>query len=60
MLVTAGLVHFLAGQIAGVSVADPLTFGVVVIVFLGVGLAACLQPARRAARFDPLIALRYE
>jgi len=60
VLVTAGLVHFLAGQIAGVSVADPLTFGVVVIVFLGVGLAACLQPARRAARFDPLIALRYE
>ena len=60
VLVSVGLMRFLASQISGVSVTDPLTFCVVVIVFLAVGLAACLQPARRAARFDPLIALRYE
>jgi putative ABC transport system permease protein len=60
VLASLGLTRFLAGQIAGVSVTDPLTFCAVVIVFLAVGLLACLLPARRAAGFDPLVALRYE
>jgi hypothetical protein len=60
ILSSLGLARFLAGQIAGVSVTDPLTFCAVVIVFLAVGLVACLLPARRAAGFDPLVALRYE
>jgi putative ABC transport system permease protein len=55
-----GLAHLLASQISGVSVTDPLTFSSVLIVFLAVGVAACLLAARRAARFDPVIALRYE
>jgi putative ABC transport system permease protein len=55
-----GLAHLLASQISGVSVTDPLTFSGVLIVFLAVGVAACLLAARRAARFDPVIALRYE
>jgi putative ABC transport system permease protein len=60
ILSSLGLARFLAGQIAGVSVTDPLTFCAVAIVFLAVGLVACLLPARRAAGFDPLVALRYE
>ena len=60
VLVSMGLARVLASQISGVSVNDPLTFSVVVIVFLAVGLAACLLPARRGARLDPLVALRYE
>jgi putative ABC transport system permease protein len=59
-LVSLGLARLLASQIPGISVTDPLTFSTVVIAFLAVGLAACLLPARRAAHFDPVIALRYE
>jgi len=54
------LTRFLASQLQGVSPTDPLTFGVVLAVILVTGLAACLLPARRAARVDPLVALRYE
>jgi putative ABC transport system permease protein len=44
----------------GVTSRDPLTtFGVAVMLVV-VALAACLLPARRAARIDPLIALRQE
>ena len=39
---------------------DPATFLVVGALFVGVGLLACWMPVRRAARVDPLEALRYE
>jgi len=37
---------------------DPVIYAAVTVLLLGVTTAACLIPARRAARFDPMVALR--
>jgi predicted permease len=70
MLATIGLVlglgivfvlaRFLKSMLYGISPSDPLTFTTITILLVGVALLACLIPAQRATRVDPMVALRDE
>jgi len=55
-----GLTRFMSSLLFKVSVTDPITFAVIGSLLLMVAMAACYLPARRAARVDPMIALRCE
>jgi putative ABC transport system permease protein len=52
--------RFVSSLIYDVRPSDPLTFLVVTILLAGVALLACVIPAYRATKVDPMVALRYE
>ena len=53
-----GLSRVLRTLLVQVTPTDPLTFGVITLILTVVAIAACLIPASRASRVDPLVALR--
>ena len=55
-----GVSRLLQSQLFGVTSTDPLTYLAGALLLLAVAFAGCLIPARRAARVDPMVALRCE
>ncbi|HEX6185959.1 MAG TPA: ABC transporter permease [Pyrinomonadaceae bacterium] len=60
LLVALVLSRLATSMLYGVEAADPLTLLAVSAILFGVTAAACFVPARRAAKVDPLVALKYE
>jgi len=60
ILASLGLSRLIAAQLYGVSPHDPLALAAGVLMIAVIALVACWLPARRAARVDPMVALRAE
>jgi putative ABC transport system permease protein len=52
--------RLIESQLWQTSPHDPVTFAVAILVIVAIGAVACLVPARRAMRVEPMVALRHE
>jgi putative ABC transport system permease protein len=52
--------RLLRSELWGTTPNDPATFVMAILVTLAIGAIACLVPARRAVRVEPMVALRHE
>jgi ABC-type antimicrobial peptide transport system permease subunit len=60
VLASFGLTRFIENMLFGVTPTDPLTFVMIVVLLGFVALLACLIPAQRAMRVDPIVVLRHQ
>ncbi len=60
LLASLALTRVMRNLLYEVKPHDPLTFFAVSLLLLAIALFACWLPARRAAKVDPMEALRYE
>jgi ABC-type antimicrobial peptide transport system permease subunit len=60
LLASLALTRLMKGLLFSVRVTDPITFLAISLLMTLIALLACLIPARRATKVDPLVALRYE
>ena len=60
LIAAAMVTRVMTTMLVGVTPTDPVTFLAIVVLFIGIAVAASWLPARRASRLDPMNALREE